>query len=61
MKFAAVITLALLVVSCHHEKAASAETATAPDPCALISTDDLRRITGFHEHSEHFDHDHGEP
>jgi len=47
MKFAAVITLALLVVSCHHEKAASAETATAPDPCALISTDDLRRITGF--------------
>ena len=47
MKFAAVITLALLVVSCHHEKAASAETATAPDPCALIGTDDLRRITGF--------------
>ena len=46
MKHAAVIALALLVLACHHESSAVVEKATAPDPCTLVSNDEIRHATG---------------
>ena len=38
--------LVLLLVACSKHEAAPAAPATAPDPCTLISTADLKQITG---------------
>jgi len=40
------ITCALALACTKHEATSDTPPATAPDPCSLISTDDLKRITG---------------
>src|SRR4051812_30914591 len=47
MKRAAVLALALVIVACHHETSARVEKATAPDPCSLITTDEIRHAAGM--------------
>ena len=46
MKRAAVFALLFALACSKHEATTEAPPATAPDPCSLISTDDLKRITG---------------
>ena len=47
MKRAAVLALAFLVLACHRESSVPAEKATAPDPCSLMTTDEVRHAAGL--------------